>query len=133
MHYHVNKSYRVCYIDSSWFFFERLDIAAYYKLAGVSLSHIELDKLYKSTEGWVAALNLQLLHYIEKGTFENSFGINKLAENEQAMLMSLSVFDSFTADQAGYMAGASKLPVYDEGLISRNTFIRFDPDTFLAL
>ena len=125
-------------VDSECFFFNKNDIMAYYKSAGISITPNQLDKVFKRTEGWVAALYLQMLSYIETGSFENATGINKLIEvaiwnrlskREQEFLLSLSVFDSFSVKQAQTMLGISVMPKYAQKILDNNTFISFDNNT----
>lgn len=50
--------------------FQAEDIDAYYRKAGISLTPIQLEEVHQITEGWVMALYLQLLTFIENGHFE---------------------------------------------------------------
>ncbi|HAQ41820.1 MAG TPA: hypothetical protein DCM73_13985 [Clostridiales bacterium] len=47
------------------------DIDAYYRQAGISLTSVQLEEVQRITEGWVMALYLQLLSFIERGRFED--------------------------------------------------------------
>ncbi len=57
-------------LRESVFTFQPEDINAYYRQAGVLLTPIQLDEVQQITEGWVMALYLQLLTFIDNGRFE---------------------------------------------------------------
>ncbi len=124
-------------IDSSAFFFDREGTASLFRMEGIKLSGDELESVYRSTEGWVSAIRLQIISFQETGSFDNSADIehlvetaiwNRLTSEEKEFLLSISVLDSFTARQAAIMLGTDALPIHIEDLLKSNDFIRYFPD-----
>lgn len=127
-------------IDVSTFFFDRKGIASLFHMEGIHLSVDEVEEIFVSTEGWVAAIRLQMISYMETGSFEFAADIEYLVEHaiwnhldleERDFLLSVSVMDSFTAQQAAIMINRDILPYKIEKLLSNNDFIKFLPDKFL--
>ncbi len=130
-HQHIHK------IQSSDLTLNKKGTAEYFKTAGIKLSDSELDKLYDFSEGWISAISLQLLNYIQTGTFARTADIEKLVhtaiwnrmdESEKEILLSLSILDSFTAKQIRIMIGKSDLNEDTITLINENVFIRYDSE-----
>lgn len=124
-------------IDSTAFFFDREGTASLFRMEGMKLSGDELESVFKSTEGWVSAIRLQMINFQETGTFDNSADIEHLVETaiwkrlmpeEKEFLLSVSVLDSFTARQAAIMLERETLPDNIEDLLKSNDFIRYFPD-----
>jgi LuxR family maltose regulon positive regulatory protein len=106
-------------------------------MEGIKLSCDELESVFRSTEGWVSAIRLQIIHFQETGSFDHSADIehlvetaiwNRLMPDEKEFLLSVSVLDSFTARQAAMMLGRDTLPENIEDLLKSNDFIRYFPD-----
>ena len=100
------------HITKQTFEFDVKEIAAYYKVCGISLKAGEVDKLYSITEGWISALYLMMLNFIDEGSFSNTSNIYKLVENTLYMpftdeikefLQTICLFDNFTLEQAVHM------------------------------
>jgi LuxR family transcriptional regulator, maltose regulon positive regulatory protein len=124
-------------IDSSAFFFDREGTASLFRMEGIKLSGDELESVFRSTEGWVSAIRLQIINLQETGSFDNSADIEHLVETaiwkrlmpeEKEFLLSVSVLESFTARQAAIMLGRETLPDNIEDLLKSNDFIRYFPD-----
>ncbi len=124
-------------IDSSAFFFDREGIQRLLRMEGIRLSDDELENVFRSTEGWVSAIRLQIISFQETGSFDNSADIEHLVETaiwrklmpeEKDFLLSVSILDSFTARQAAIMIGRETLPENIEELLKSNDFIRYFPD-----
>ena len=124
-------------IHSSAFFFNREDIAGLFRMEGFRLSDEDLKNVFRSTDGWVSAIRLQITNFEENGSFEDTAGIEQLVENaiwnrlapeEKDFLLSVSVMDSFDARQAAIMIGKEILPDDMENLLKSNDFIRYFPD-----
>ncbi len=122
-------------IDRSFLFFSKEDINSYFKQSGILLSSDELDHIWRSTEGWVAAICMQKKNYQVTGSFGDALGIDGLLETavwnrmnakEQDFLLSLSLFERFTLKQARIMLDAPELPEYANELLTHNDFIRYD-------
>lgn len=127
-------------IDSLDLVFDRDSIESYFRMSGLALSDSELDYVHRSTEGWAAAIRLQLLNYQQRGTFEHTSDIeqlikiavwNKLSEEEKLFLLSVSVLESFTTKQALIMTEGKELSDSILNLLETNSFIRYFPKTDL--
>lgn len=123
---------RVHYIKSPDLFFTREDTAAYFRQHGFHLSEQDLATVQSYTEGWVAALRLQLISYAAGGRFEHVTGIdslvkvaiwNHLSDEERHFLLAMSGFESFSANQAAAMLDTARLPDYAMRLLEHGTFI----------
>ena len=135
LHSREMQSDRVYCVETSAFFFSRQDVDNHFRNSGVSLSPKALDDLHQSTEGWISAINLQKLHYLQTGTLEQTTAIdslissaiwNRLEERERRFLTSVSLFDSFTPEQARIMLGEPETPPWTLRLLASNVFIRYD-------
>lgn len=124
-------------INGACFFFDRTGTDTLFRMEGIRLKKDELESIYINTEGWVAAIRLQIINYIETGTFALNADIeqlieksvwNTLAEDEKNFLMNASVLDSFTASQAAIMLGCDTLSAEIEDLIKNNDFIKYYPN-----
>ena len=125
-------------IDRSYFFFSKEAISIFFMQSGIRLSANELDHIWRSTEGWVAAVYLQKKNYLVLGSFRDAVGIdglletsiwNRLTAEEQSFLLSLSLFNRFTLKQAMIMLGTDELPEYASELLTHNDFIRYDDNS----
>lgn len=119
------------------FFFDREGIASLFRGEGIRLTEEEMADIVSRTEGWIAAIRLQLLHYKETGSFVGASGIerlvktaiwNRLAAREKNFLLAVSLFDSFTAQQAAYMLDDGFWPGSVEEWLKTSDFIRFLPN-----
>lgn len=115
--------------------FSREDIDAYYRKAGVPLTSMQLEELERATEGWVMALYLQLLYFIENSRFENS-GMknlihkalwNWLPNQEKEFLLSISIFTRFSLAQATAMSGMSLIQT-ENLLREKRVFVHYDKE-----
>ncbi len=124
-------------IGANAFNFDKDCINRLFQVEGLLLSEEELDTVYRNTEGWVSAVRLQILNYIETGAFHRNVRMERLVEiaawsrlspMEQDFLVSVSIMDGFTARQAAIMIGEELLPEYIKLLLDSNDFIRYYPD-----
>lgn len=129
---------RIQKIEAPVFFFDKAGTDALFRLEGIRLSGDELENIYANTEGWVAAIRLQILNYREEGSLNYTRGIealveaafwNRLTQEDKEFLISVSVLDSFTPGQAAMMIGMDALPQNIEKLLLGCAFIRYNPDT----
>ena len=123
-------------IGSSAFFFDRESTAILFRLEGIRLSDEELNSVCASTEGWIAAIRLQISHYRQTGSLEHTADIdklvetaiwNRLTEKQRECLLTLSVLGSFSARQAAVLLGEETLPDCVRDLLDRSEFIRYFP------
>lgn len=126
----------ICTIDSSAFFFDRVGISKLFRMEGMKLTEDEIEKIYKNTEGWISAIRLQMINYKKTGSFVCSAGIeqlvetavwNRLGPKEKDFLLTVSVFDSFTAQQVVDMLDYESTPGKIEVFLKNSDFIRFLP------
>ena len=111
------------------------DIGAYFSAAGISLSGAQIRQASELTEGWIMALCLQMLCYLEHGEFEQG-GMTTLMEHafwdrlsprEQDFLLKISIFPRFTLGQATALSQLSSGEI-DRVLRDKRYFIHFDPE-----
>lgn len=111
------------------------EIAAYYKLCGISLKQTEAEELYSFTEGWISALYLLMLSFVAEGHYSHTANIYKLIEKAvylpfsaeiKDLLLMMCIFDSFTVNQAAQVWKVeNSVPLLDE-LVAKNAFITYD-------
>ncbi len=109
------------------------DIHAYYALCGVQIKLQQAEQVQELTGGWIIAVYLQLLAFIETKAFASSSDTvnlmrrliyDKLSWPEQYCLLCLSSFSSFTPQLACHMLQVSKLPDHVSRLLESNPFIQ---------
>lgn len=112
------------------------DIDAYYRQAGICLTSAQLEEVRQITEGWVMALYLQLLSFIESGHFEGG-SIQNMIRNalwnhlpafEQEFLTVVSIFPRFSLAQATALSGMSAKQT-EQLLREKRVFVHFDRET----
>ena len=121
------------------FAFRPLDIAQYYNLCGFKINKQQVNKLYEYSEGWISALYLYMLEYIEKGDIAKVNDIDLLINETvykplslevKDFLFSICIFDSFSCEQAQYMLGENnKAEEFLVVLMNNNSFIQYDKYT----
>lgn len=125
----------VLFINTNDLRLSKDDIQKYYSLAGIEVSEEQVNKLDSYTSGWIIALYLQLINYLEWGCFSYTSHISNLIEDifwaklngaERDLLLSLSQFKSFTIRQANYMLGLEKMPNLAKNLVKNNAFLQYD-------
>lgn len=119
------------------FEFSQKKIIEYYKLCGISLTADEADRLYSLTEGWISALYLLMLNFKESGSLLTSANIYELIgrtvydpfpENTKKLLLSMSIYDSFTTEQARYMMPDVRIDEITDEVTGKNAFVTYDPN-----
>ncbi len=127
-------------IDAASFFFNREGTFSLFQMEGIHLTDDELEKIFMSTEGWVSAIRLQMINFIETGSLELATDIEKLVEKaiwnnltseEKDFLLSVSVLKSFTVRQAAIMLNQDTIPERIEEFLKNNDFIKYLPDKHL--
>ena len=127
-------------IGTSSFFFDRQGTASLFRIEGIRITEDEAEKVFMSTEGWVSAIRLQMLNFMETGSFNYGVDLWQLVENaiwkhlepeEKKLLLSVSVLDSFTLCQAAAMIDQDILSKRLQEFLNNNDFIRFLPDKSL--
>lgn len=127
-------------IDSSAFLFDKEGIKNLFRMKSIRLTDDEAEKVFISTEGWIAAIRLQMISFIETGSFTLAADIDYLVEHaiwdhfdleEKEFLLSISVLDGFTIRQATVMMNKNILPNKIRKFLKNNDFIRYMPDKLL--
>ncbi len=126
------------YIAKETFEFDVKEIQAYYKLCGINLKVAQAEQLYRLTEGWISAIYLLLLNYLEAGSFSSTKNIYKLLESTLYSSFSQEVknflnvicfFDYFTLDQASYVWQKEDANKLLSEIMGKNALIRYDEKT----
>lgn len=136
VYYTLLPNSRFILLRESVLAFSREDIDAYYRQAGVSLSSTQLEEVERVTAGWIMALYLQLLSFIEIGRFEegsiqnliHKALWNRLPEREREFLMAVSIFPRFSLVQAAALSGMSAKDT-ETLLREKRVFVHFDRET----
>ena len=111
------------------------EIAEYYKLCGISLKTTVANELYELTEGWISALYLLMLTFIDKGDYSGTDNIYKLMETAvyasfsdeiKEFLVTMCIFDSFTFKQAAHMWGKDNAGELLTEVMRQNAFVKYD-------
>ena len=111
------------------------EIVEYYRTCGVSISKKQAGKLYSTTEGWISALYLMLLNFTEYGVLAPPDSIYKLIGKIvydplpaplKELMMILSVFDSFTLEQAIFMCGHHDCGEMLTAIVEENAFVYYE-------
>lgn len=110
------------------------EIKRYYLACGLSLREDEADELHGATGGWISALYLYLLRYIQHGGVSQPAGVDALLENEiyaplarecKDLLFALQPLERFTIAQANFLYGDDTRTILTE-LCRKNSFITFE-------
>jgi len=125
-----------CYvIDRSNLEFSPDEIVNYYKLCGINLKPDEVVSLYSYTEGWVSALYLCMLSFLQEGHVEQQASLYELIEkvvyqnctaDEKKLLVAICIFDNFTLAQAKIMWDKKNTEEILRQLVVKNAFIKYD-------
>lgn len=111
------------------------DIGGYYGMAGVELDLDQRHSLCLYSEGWIAALYLQLMSYVRTGSLEGRSSIHELVNDlfwkglspgDREVLFRLSPFDSFTVPQLSFLLDVDRV---SDDLVERLSgwiFVRYD-------
>lgn len=134
IHEKMSKN-EINYIGKNSLEFNKEEIRLYFRECGIKLDDEEINYLSKYTEGWISALYLQMLHYVENNKFEEDAGIDKLvcmaiwdklSFEQQDFLISIAIYDSFSLKQALFIGSNDLKQDEIKSLLSSNSFIRYD-------
>jgi LuxR family transcriptional regulator, maltose regulon positive regulatory protein len=136
-----------CHIAKETFELSSDEIAKYYKLCGISLTSEQAGTLYDYTEGWISALYLLMLSFITEKRFEqkepvlsgllipNIYSLVEkaiyapLSSEQKELLLQLSIFDSFTSEQAAYIWQKPNTAKLLTEILAKNAFLTYEPKT----
>lgn len=124
------------YIDTNKLAFTLEEVNDYFIHVGFSsLTAKEIEKIYIYTRGWISAVYLILLGLRQGQAVAEVSNISQLVRDNlysvlephaQEVLLDLSIFDSFTLQQAAQVLNDSTIPQIIGKLVEQNAFIEFD-------
>ncbi len=126
---------KVNYINQSVLSFTYDETIEYCRSCGVKLSDEEAQFLYKYTDGWISAVYLQIVNYIDTGVFDINATIDglitnavwkKLNHKEQDFLTNLGIFENFSFRQAVSIAGGKLSEDKIQGILKSTALISYD-------
>lgn len=112
-----------------------MEIIYYYKSCGVRLKPEEADTLYNYTEGWISALYLCLLGFLQDGHLERPDNLRELLAKVvyrplsgelREFLLHICLFDCVSLPQASAMWRQGNAAELLRQLMSQNAFIQYD-------
>ncbi|SMD04423.1 LuxR C-terminal-related transcriptional regulator [Sporomusa malonica] len=125
-------------INKSYFVLSREEIVEYCRLCGVKLNPEEVEFLVSYTEGWISAVYLCLLGFLQDGRIEHQVSLYELIEKvvyrrvsaeAREFLLNICIFDNFTLEQAEYMWRKDNVETLLRQLAANNAFIRYEQAT----
>lgn len=117
------------------FVFDNTSIADYCNMLGIAITDKEIEHLQASSQGWIAAIRLQLKYYRETALFVGSCAIdtllrtavwNTLSSRAKEFMMGVSLLDCITRQQIVIMTGGDAVPRSAEHLRFTDFFIRYE-------
>lgn len=111
------------------------EIVSYYKSCGVRLKPEESNTLYTYTEGWISALYLCLLGFLQDGRLEKPDNLQELlakvvyrplSDELKEFLLHICLFDCVTLPQASAMWRQDNTAELLRQLMAQNAFIQYD-------
>jgi LuxR family maltose regulon positive regulatory protein len=122
-------------IDKSRFELTQAETVEFCRLRGVRLTAEDAVFLHAYTEGWISAVYLCILGYLQDGRLERQASLSELIEKAvyrpypaevKEFLLSVCVFDRFSLAQAEHMWRKGDAEPLLRQLMAENAFIRFD-------
>ena len=126
---------KILSVTKEAFAFSPKDIVTFFSLHELKISEEQAQKLYDYTEGWIPAINLQMIHYQGTGSLEDYTSLEALVDTtlwdqlrneERKFLVSLIRLDGFGLKEAKLMAGGLLKDAEVEKLLAKIVLIRFD-------
>lgn len=123
------------FIGKKMFTLSKNEISQIFLSNKIKLSENDLEKIYNYTDGWISAVYLVFLEHSAVGGFNISNGItnllktsllDRLSEPVKDLLYKMSLFDSFTIEEACYVTDNDMLGTALERLVRNMGFIRYD-------
>jgi len=123
------------HVTQSFFELTPAEIIKYYQRCGVRLKPQEAEALHSYTEGWISALYLCLLGFLQEGRFEKPANLQELlaktvygplTDELREFLVHICVFDYFTLPQAQFVWRNANAASLLKRLMAQNAFIRYD-------
>ncbi|MEL7656620.1 MAG: hypothetical protein AAGU75_12010, partial [Bacillota bacterium] len=118
--------------DSAVFAFHKDDIREYFKLIGFHADEKMLTEIYSRTGGWITAVYLIASSIMKKLNFSIDYSIEQLLRSSifdvydykmQILLCKLSIFNTFTIEQANFVTKENDIEKNINRLYLENAFI----------
>ncbi len=125
-------------IDKHHFELTPAEIVEYYKNCGVRLTAKQAADLFSYTEGWISALYLCLLSFLQEGRIEHQVSLHELLEKAvyqqcsdevKNFLLTFCIFDNFSLVQAEALWPQSDAQAILKKLVAQNAFIAYNAST----
>lgn len=124
---------RACTLRAEDLTLSAQDVTAFAEAMGCAVTDDQAEEVYRLSEGWIAAARALLLRLAETGTVAlcaatdelvDTVLWSKLGKTGREFLMSTSMFDSFTMEQAWYMMQTQ--PLTDDAIerLRRSPFMK---------
>ena len=114
------------------------ELMVYAQKCGMELSEQQLDKLFRSSEGWFSAVYLNFCYLEEYGTFPDkkadiykmlvSTMIRPLTEEQQNFLALMGLADEFTAEMARTVTDMENAEDILSSMTEKNAFVSYFAD-----
>lgn len=123
-------------ISADDFLFDGAAIRRFFELAGLRPDVGEIKTVLDASGGWIAAIRLHRMHYITAGEVSAEDSMDDLIESalwsglpeqERRLLMSLSLFEGFSARQASMMLENSPGKERTEEILEKIPFTPYAP------
>ncbi len=122
--------------DAEFLAFSREESLRYFQMRGINDDKV-VDHIWRESEGWAAALWLNLQSYLKHGaeSLSSQYSIDDLFEkaifsgyapDDQKLLMQLATVPSFTADQAAYISNIGNAAQHLIRLYQDNAMLTLD-------
>ena len=111
------------------------EIVKYYQKCGVRIKQEEAHTLYAYTEGWISALYLCMLGFLQDGRLDKPANLQELfakaifrplSDELKNFMLHICLFDHFTLSQAQAMWAKNNAAALLKQLLTQNAFIQFD-------
>lgn len=122
-------------VDQSMLSLNREETNEIFRINGVMLEEKYLDEIYKYTDGWISAVYLALFEYQRAGRIGRFSSIShllktaiydKLTPAIQDLYRKMSLFESFTLEQAVYVSECAIHPMALLDAMEQYGFMQFD-------
>ncbi|MDR3590803.1 MAG: LuxR C-terminal-related transcriptional regulator [Negativicutes bacterium] len=122
-------------VGKNCFELSKAEIIEYCRLCGIRPTAEDADFLLSYTEGWISAVYLCILGFLQDGRIERQVSLNELIEKvvyrrcspeAQEFLLSVCIFDEFSVDQAEHMWLGENAAELLQQLVAQNAFIKHD-------
>lgn len=122
-------------VDQNSLALSREETEETFRINGIKLSEEELDRLYEYTDGWISAVYLSLFEYKRSGRLGHFTSashllktaiFDKLPASLRELCTKMSLFESFTVEEAGYVTELTVPAVSLLEAVERYGFMQFE-------